>query len=172
MKNVSGDNVPINSKRKGNTNERALCKLFSTRFGLPFSRVPTSGARGKQVQLSAEVAEIMAGDIVCPPDFRFCIECKSHNVNIDFFESSRLWDGFLDQVEEDARNVDKIPMLCWKRPRKSWLVCIPHASGHCYNIDYYLYLLPYYMIYNGWIICKLEDLLAIEARGFWFNERA
>lgn len=103
----------INSRSKGNKNERDVCKWFEEWTSYEFSRTPSSGGlhwgRGDTV-----------GDIVCTDKkhskyFRFAIECKFYkeikfehlingNSNIDIIK-------FWEQAERDGKSGDKVPMV-------------------------------------------------------------
>ena len=162
----------INSKAKGNRGELELAKIFSERFKMPFARVGvSSGARTKNTKLPDNAAETMTGDIICPPGFRFSIECKSYNKTIDFFEQSKLLDQWLNQTLSDAATVKKIPMLCIKRPQKGWIALIP-AIVFPTRVMTESNVFAYYAIYGGhYLVCELNTLLKIErtTKGFWFE---
>ena len=156
----------VNSKRKGSTAELELSKILIKRFGMPFARVGvSSGARPKQVKLDGQAAEVLTGDLIVPEMFRFNIECKAVNRNVDFFERSALLDKFLEQATNDAMSIGKLPMVCWKRNRKGWLAVVPVQA-------FIRSELPLYCgCYNRWFVCKLEILLEADIR-FWFEEAA
>jgi len=156
----------INSKRKGSAAELELAKILTKRFGMPFARVGvSSGARPKQVKLDGKATEVFTGDMIVPENFRFSIECKSVNRNVDFFERSALLDKFLEQATQDAVSIGKLPMLCWKRNRKGWLTVVPVPAFTRSELPLYC------GCYNRWFVCKLEILLEADIR-FWFEEAA
>lgn len=146
----------INSGQKGNRGENGVIDLLTERFGLPFSRVPDSGARMSQVAIPEELKQAYVGDIVMPVKFKFCIECKNgyDDVSLDniLFKNApnAVLDGFLRQVQKDADRVDKKPMLCWKKTRKPYL-----AFTKEYKVS------EYGMWYRDWIVCQLTDLLKL-----------
>jgi len=112
-----------NSKHKGKRGELALVKLFNERFQThTFSRVVGSGNRWAQIEC---VTRDYIGDIVCPPGFRFTIECKNGYNDIDLYAATQgpvaALDEFLSQAEEDARRSGKEPLVCWKKDRHPWL---------------------------------------------------
>jgi hypothetical protein len=167
MKNTT---KKINSKRKGNSAELELAKIFSTYFGRPFARVGvTSGARTKNTVLPDNVSQVMTGDIIAPEGFRFSIESKAVDVDVDFFDSSALLDKFVKQAEDDAVSIGKIPMLCWKRNRKGWIVAVPTRQTFllCGNVPVYR------SIYRTYLICRLDSLFnANSGNGdFWFERK-
>jgi Holliday junction resolvase len=157
----------INSKRKGNSAELELSKILTKRFGMPFARVGvSSGARPKQVKLDAQATATFTGDLIVPSGFKFSIECKSANVNVDLLDKSALLDKFLEQAQNDAASIGKLPLLCWKRHRKGWIVAIPVRA-----FQYYRYCPPYFAGYRDWILCRLDALLEIDRNDFWFDEQ-
>jgi Holliday junction resolvase len=156
----------LNSKAKGNRAELELAKILSKRFGMPFARVGvSSGARPKQVKLDGQAAEIFTGDIVVPKGFRFSIESKAVNASVDLLDQSALLDKFLQQAEVDAKSIGRIPMLCWKRNRKGWIVAVPSQA-----LRFTGEMLPmYHSRYRDWLVCNLEALLATRSPSFWFT---
>ena len=163
----------INSCRKGKRNENDLCHALNERFGEgAFARIPTSGARSRSVKnKDAKVA--YTGDLITPENFRFSIESKSANINIDFFASNATFDKWLKQAMDDAASVDKIPMLCWKQPRKGWVVALPGriwASNGGYPPYYLRYACGTEQFRWGWIVCRLDALLKANPKDdFWFK---
>ena len=166
----------INSKRKGSTAERKLADILSERFGVQFARVgASSGARVKNTKLPDNAVEVLTGDLMVPPGFRFSIECKAVNVNINFLDESLQFDKWLCQTTNDAKSIGKIPMLCWKQNRKDWIVAVPAygAFKDCGRFP------PYYICYGqntaqwkwGWIVCRLDALLKIDDDRFWFEPK-
>lgn len=115
-----------NSKNKGNRGERNLVEILNKRFNTKeFSRVVGSGNRWSQV---SHVAKNYIGDIVCPENFKFVIECKFGYPQIDLFKSltggDPLLDSFLKQAQEDGKRSCKDCLLFWKRDRQPWLTFI------------------------------------------------
>jgi len=156
----------INSKRKGNRAELELAKILTKRFGLPFARVGvSSGARPKQIELDDSAKQVFTSDLVAPWGFRFSVECKSVNKDVDLLDQSALLDKFLTQVADDAASIGKIPLLCWKRHRKGWIAVLPERFVFSWSIVF----TNYYSVYREWIVCYLDALLEIEQPDFWFN---
>jgi len=104
----------MNSKKKGNRNERKTAKLFETWTGYPFERVPSSGG------LRWAKKSDTVGDIICTDEhhsryFTFSIECKAH-AEINFSELLLPNKGvkileFWSQACEDATRANRIPIL-------------------------------------------------------------
>ncbi len=105
---------PINSKKKGDKNERTAAKWLSEWTGVPFTRVPRSG--GLRWKNTANVC----GDVVCEDQdfkFPFVVETK-HLKRITFTKylrgNSRIYSIF-EQVKEDAQRADKLPLMILRK---------------------------------------------------------
>jgi hypothetical protein len=156
----------INSKRKGNRAELEIAKILTKRFGMPFARVGvSSGARPKQVNLDGRAKESFTGDLVTPMGFKFSVECKAVNQDVDLLDRSALLDKFLSQARMDAAFIRKLPMCCWKRNRKGWMAVVPER----YVFRQRIVFTNYYSVYREWLVCSLDALLAIDDPGFWFD---
>lgn len=125
--------MAINSKAKGNNFEREVCKLFNRQWpGKEFMRVPSSGAlmgqsnKIKHATIDENVKEILSGDIICPPEFRFSVECKSYaSISFwDLFNESSDLNSWIKQCSEDAEFAHKLPMLIIKINRHKPIVGI------------------------------------------------
>lgn len=119
----------VNSKKKGNRGELAICKILSDHFQQKFNRVPASGAISTIHQLQQNSARTLAGDIICPDNFNFSIENK-YGYDIDLYSlfqkdngDKRKFIDFIEQAKEDANKVVGIsPMVIYTRTRKKPLV--------------------------------------------------
>ena len=143
----------VNSKVKGNLNEREVAKALSRWAGVEFRRTPASGAI--HVPL-----DWLCGDVFCTDkdfDFPFSVETK-HYKKI----TPRMVSKFWEQTCIDAKRIDKQPMLMIREndwPRGMWeiylrvgfyylgprMLCkftgVPHlhfivSSIELFNIDY------------------------------------
>jgi len=167
----------INSKAKGDRAEREIAKILTEHFGVPFARVGvTSGARPKQVKLDGHAKKAYTGDLILPDGFRFSIEAKSVNIDVDFFDESAAFERWLSQATEDAESIGKLPMLCWKVAYKGWLVALPIFAFTNYG-SYGTYYVRYANNTErwrwGWIIKRLDALLeANQEWEFWFDQFA
>lgn len=95
-----------------------------------FERVPSSGAYfGGANQVRAQTAregltEIMSGDLITPPDWRWVVECKNHEDvpyhQLFIGDSCRIMEEFLDQINTDAKTTGKEPLLFVKLRRKGY----------------------------------------------------
>jgi hypothetical protein len=97
---------------------------------LSFERVPNSGAYfGGANQVRALTAregltEIMSGDIITPPGWRWVVECKNHE-DVPYHQlfiggACKAVDEFLDQINVDAGTTGKEPLLFVKLRRKGY----------------------------------------------------
>lgn len=118
------------SKRLGKGFEYEVRDILRKATGdLSFERVPTSGAwvGGANVYKAQtgreDVTEIMAGDIICPKGWRWCVEAKNHeDVSIHQLilgNGCSQIDNFLKQVNSSAELAKKEPLLIMKWRRKS-----------------------------------------------------
>ena len=109
-----------NSRTKGSRNERNVAKLLEAWSGYEFARTPQSGGLHWKKQHTS-------GDIVCiderhGPRFPYSIECKFHE-DLDLLhlisgligkKSNKIID-FWEQSEQDAKQVNKIPIVFMRR---------------------------------------------------------
>mgnify|MGYP000509336423 CR=1 FL=1 len=126
----------INSKNKGNKNERDLAKSMKAWTGFDFERVPSSG--GLRWKRTTDTV----GDITCTDNrhkgaFPFCIETKFHSdINfqhllLDVSKVKIL--EFWDQAKSDAKRSGKIPLLFMRynrMPKYVWFFVL--------SLDFYL----------------------------------
>lgn len=111
----------VNGKQKGNGFERKIANLLSERFagilGIEqgFRRNPDSGSffGGSNTQRTATHSMDYAifGDLICPRNFAFSVECK-HYKTAPTFQSIvehtvKQWDDWLGQVVQDSINSGK-----------------------------------------------------------------
>lgn len=157
------------SKRKGNTGERELAKILCERFpGRQFFRVLGSGNRWSQVELTEETRGAFTGDLVCPSNFSFCLECKYGYSDYElcgfFTNGHKDIDEWLKKAKRDADSLGKMPMLCWRKPRYEWLAFIPLLEERIYPSGSEVILL-----YKGWMVASLKKWLE-KSDDFWFKE--
>lgn len=158
------------SNDKGFSFERKVAKILNTRFSSildgkdGFVRNLGSGARfgGKN---STKIGSLqdehkLVGDISTPPDFKFVIECKHYKDSPTFRavlnEQISQWDGWIKQVETDAKSVSKVPMLVIKYNLINEFVMLPSSV-----------LLISTFSYKGYGVIKLKDLLNAEDSFFF-----
>lgn len=157
----------VNGKQKGNRFEREVAQIFSDRFagklGVAngFRRRPDSGAYfgGKNQSRIEDCLNLGFGDIICPDDFLYSIECKSyaHAVGIKSIleQKDKKLDEWIEQASSDAGNAKKLPLLIIK-----------------YNLTPVMVLLPvefpcWIMNYRGWYGGSLEKLLELGDENFF-----
>lgn len=111
----------VNGKQKGNGFERKIANLLSERFAQhlgiaqAFRRNPDSGSffGGSNTARTATHSMDYAvfGDLICPRNFRYSIECKHYKTAPSFQSivehSVKQWDDWLEQAEQDSKNSGK-----------------------------------------------------------------
>jgi hypothetical protein len=117
----------VNSRTKGNTFERGICKLLNERFNTTeFSRSPGSGAFATTHSLPEHLK--IYGDLITPENFKFCIECKKGYNHLNLYSlynySSEFW-KFIEQCEKDSKKCKRIPLVIFKQDRQPTLAIIP-----------------------------------------------
>jgi len=158
----------LNSKKKGNTFERDVCKLLNEAFGTTeFNRAPNSGAYASTHNLPS--AYKIYGDLIVPSDFKFTIECKKgyNKASIDeLLNYSGIVVNFLDQTIKDAEKAGRIPLLLWKQDRKPILAVTPLEAP----LDSFIYFKypSKNLTYSYYYIYRFKDLLTLD-KSFWFN---
>lgn len=124
--------APINSKNKGNLNERAVAKWLSQWTGKEFVRTPQSGGIRWQNSLGLNIC----GDVVCTEqghNFPFTVETKhlkgiSFEVNKNHIlrENTKVLTVY-QQVKRDANRSNKLPLMFLRSngmPKATWWVFI------------------------------------------------
>ena len=171
LANLKKPKEKVNGKDKGNRTELNLCKLLSEHFNDTFTRSVGSGNRGWQVQLSDQAKQVFSGDICVPETFKWVLECKGgyeKDINLNVLDgggNSRI-DEFIVQVTHDAGECKRLPMICWKRNRKPWLIMLRQEDLGSVNIDKF----PYRLYYRNWVMITLEEFLQKTEKSFWFKE--
>tara|TARA_Y100000034_G_C6887027_1_gene407396 strand:+ start:612 stop:1127 length:516 start_codon:yes stop_codon:yes gene_type:complete len=152
----------INSRRKGNTFTRKICKIFNERFNTKeFCTTPGSGAFATTHTLPDYLK--IYGDIITPINFKYCIECKKgynkENLNSILNYSSEFW-KFVKQSSRDAEKSKKFPLLIIQQDRKPVLAILKriHAPALDSSCDF-----------GEYRMCLFEDLL-LEKSNFWFTK--
>jgi len=160
----------VNSKAKGGAFERKIANLLNEQFKTKeFSRTPGSGAFATTHQLPEHIT--VAGDIITPKNFKFCIECKKGYNDQTIYSlleyNSKIWQ-FIEQSEKDAKKLKKVPMIIYKQDRKDTLVIT-------YK-DIFTTMIPSINIFkdnketlmsNTYSIYKLKDILK-DKKERWF----
>jgi len=121
--------MAINSRNKGNKNERIAAGLVSTWTGRKFERTPSSGG----LQWKASFSK---GDIVCTVEGHlcpFCFEIKAHKeINFSHLLVPKIKNikilEFWEQCLRDARKCNKVPILMMRyngMPKEYFFLAMP-----------------------------------------------
>lgn len=144
----------INSRTKGNTFERKVCKLLNAKFNTEeFQRSPGSGAFGTTHTLPAYLQ--IHGDIITPSNFLWTIECKKGYNKIslgDLFSKDCEIYKFYQQAERACSKSLKEPLLIIQQDRKD-VLCVFKSSLYLY----FGIKLPHYDLSIG----LFEDFLKV-----------
>jgi hypothetical protein len=135
--------MPINSKKKGNSFERKIANFFSARFAehtgkeSSFRRNSDSGSYfGGTNQRRMETYDLDKaefGDIICPKNFKFSLECKHYKSSPSFsailIEDCKMFDTWIAEAEQDAKNSERLPCIVMKfnNVKESVMVKQPHG---------------------------------------------
>lgn len=136
---MSEKKKPVNSKRKGSSNENTIAKILSAYLDpLKFRRSQQSGAivGGLNYNLvgsnfSKEALTLMVGDVTPTNEtdagviFRFVIECKAYKEKEPMdalFDRSKIH-GWVDEAETDGKKIGKEGMLICKWNNTPLYVC-------------------------------------------------
>lgn len=155
----------INSKTKGSSFERRISNLLSDRFkeysGIDkcFRRNPDSGAffggGNKSRTQTHDTDYAVFGDLICPSNFKFSIECK-HYKSAPTFSSIiggeiKQWDLWLSQVDQDSEKSNRSPFLIIKYNNVDELVVVKNTVEG----------LPIRLTYKDRVIYTLSDFLTL-----------
>lgn len=148
----------VNGKSKGSTFERKIANLLSDRFKdylkieKGFRRNLDSGSYfGGSNMFRVEqhnMEHAIFGDIMCPNNFKFSIECKHYKTAPSFQsiinKQVPQWDNWIAQAEQDAINAHKSLLLIIKYNNVPEFVLIKNKIQtdeiFCYK-NYYSYTL-------------------------------
>jgi len=164
--------MAVNSKNKGNTFERTISKMFSSRFGtflgidVAFRRNLDSGSYfgGKnQNRVSTHNDEhTFFGDILCPSNFRFNIECKHYKKqpSLDGVLNGGVsdWDKWIAQAEQDSKNVDKHPLIIVKYNNADIFCLVPKSVIFDLRFDCVVYYKKYGIILLSDFLLKDDEI--------------
>jgi hypothetical protein len=141
-----------NSKQKGNSFERVVANLLSERFAQflgvekGFRRNADSGSyfggKNQQRISTHDVSHQNFGDILCPKNFKYSIECKHYktpvSLNSILCQNSKQINDWIKQAETDAQNASKLPMLVIKYDNTEPMLLIKENLRE-HNIKYQEY---------------------------------
>ena len=147
----------VNSRRKGNTFEREIAKLFNTRFNTTdFCRSPGSGAFATTHELPQYMK--VHGDLITPQNFKFILECKSgYDVTFeDIFKPKSDLYKFIKQAKRDAKKAEQDWLVIYKKTRHKPFV----ITGKKYPLKTVV------VVNNKYYIYKLSDFLSLDVDNF------
>lgn len=182
----------INVKAKGDRGELKVCKILTNHFGEDFSRIPRSGGFGSTHNLSENMTVAMAGDVLGPDNFLFCLENKT-GYDVDLVntfcgqytscrkKSSDRKDitGFINQSCKDAIRSNKIAAVIYTKDYRPPLFILP-LDNFCNeqilrnNIDKFeqymilRYTSKYAPEWTRWIVVSLEEILKVLPTSFFY----
>jgi hypothetical protein len=154
-----------NSKTKGATFERKIATLLSSRFQLltgiktSFRKSPDSGSyfggTNKKRTTTHDLNNATFGDLLCPKNFKFSIECKHYKTPPTFNTIVKgvnpQWDTWIAQATQDAVNSQKQLMLIIKYNSVAEIVGVTTELPD---------LIPI-LKYKNIIFYRLEDILTL-----------
>lgn len=148
----------VDSRAKGQRAEYQVRDLFRAATGLEWERVPGSGGFGKQHKLK--------GDIYVPNENTIhCVEVKNYSddvINSNLLNSSiSQLEKFWMQTEREASEVDKVPILVFKKDRGKWLIAEQKAESSYPKIGLIFWAEK---IPQGVVISLLEEWLKIDRK--------
>jgi hypothetical protein len=103
------------------------------------------------------------GDLVCPINFRFCIECK-HYKNPPVFSAVMKqniadWDKWMTQATEDGLSANREPAVIVKYNNVEELVILSRLPDN----------LGYAVKYRDYYVTTLSDFLSLDDSTFFLN---
>lgn len=156
----------VNGKKKGNRVELYFAKAFTERFKKDFKRAPMSGGWGtfnRQSDLT-EAKEVLSSDLVCPKNFLFSVEIKSR-ATFNFWDmlnedtQNQEIKSWINQVELDAKSVNKKPLLIIKINNKKPFVLIESS------------LVESKMRYGKYSVLRFDYFLKLKDEFFFEKEK-
>lgn len=160
----------MNSKNKGNTFERKICKLLSQWItkGEREDILWRSISSGAWNTIKKRTTTTQIGDITYIDDLgkpfieKFAIECKSYKdvQMIKLFNQNSIINKWWDKINEEAQG--KYPLIIFKENRSCECVVIPYSIFDTLNSDMgfsYKNYIKVENVDNTFYIIKLSDLL-------------
>lgn len=134
-----------------------LCKLFTKRFGKDFT---VKSAKSKS-----------RSDICAPEGFLFSLESKNgYEDKVDlgnlFSSKNKTLDGFLKQAIKEAKECDRLPLMCWKRKRQPWVAFIK-ANDLLRRSNDAILQWQTRLAYGDWVCVALDRLLELPDEFFF-----
>lgn len=151
----------VNGKQKGSAFERKIANYLSDKFkhhtnkDKSFSRNPDSGSfmGGKnqnRIETHDEGRQAF-GDILTPSSFKYVVECKNYkaapSLNAILEGKVGEWDEWIGQVEQDAVNANRSPLLIIKYNYTSIFTMSKHVHSTRNPV----------FVYKEWTAYNLDD---------------
>jgi hypothetical protein len=166
--------MPVNGKSKGSSFERKIANLLSARFepvtGIKqgFRRNADSGSyfggTNQKRVATHDLDHANFGDLICPKNFEFSIECKFYKTGPSFSSIVKgkitQWDEWITQAKQDAKNSGKLMMLIIKYNGVDELVFV---EAEMLGLTL---VLPYNNVYGY----RLEEFLKLADDNFFIME--
>jgi hypothetical protein len=160
--------MAVNSKQKGNSFERTIANTLSSRFrshtGIEqaFRRNADSGSfwggKNKDRKLTHDVDHAQYGDIICPIDFKFTVECKNYKTppafNSVISQSVADWDKWIKQASQDAEECNKDYLIIIKYNRTEIFCILNNKLKELVDNKQF-------GSYNSNVLISLENLLSL-----------
>jgi hypothetical protein len=152
--------MAVNGKNKGSTFERKMANLLSARFepvtGIKqgFRRNPDSGSffggSNKKRTETHDLESANFGDLICPKNFKFSVECKHYKSAPTFAAITKgkvaQWDSWISQAKQDATESNKAMLLIVKyngvdevafleQPMLDLKLILPYGNVFGYRLD-------------------------------------
>jgi len=112
--------------------------------------------------MSQATAEQYTGDLITPTGFRWSLEVKTgyEEPSLPNLLSghSKQFSVWLAQASQDAKKINREPMLIWKPDRKP-----PVAAARIQNNAFN------YLYFNGFYFYSLENILSLDDYYFFEN---
>lgn len=114
-----GGKSKINSKRKGDRNEREVAKLLTKWTGQKFIRTPSSGGIATRLG-SMSVNAAFCGDVSCVDqnfEFHFTVETKHYKslaLSKELRSNSKVY-SIYQQAKRDAEAAGRLPMIMLRK---------------------------------------------------------
>ena len=175
----------VQGKKKGNSFERKVANLLSSRFeeflGVKtgFMRNPSSGSyfggSNQSRILTHSLDFAVFGDLICPRNFKFSIECKHYKSPPSWQgfldQNIAQWDDWLSQATQDAKNSSKSMALIVKYNNVSEIVFLDHTLEKTETISNQKLDIPPVFTYKGYVAYKLETFLSLENSFYFIMEK-
>ena len=152
----------MNSKNKGNSFERKIANRLSVRFELitgikqSFRRNPDSGSffggTNQKRTITHNIEKASFGDIICPGNFVYNIECKHYSKSPSFSsilsQNVKQLDDWIKQAEQDSKNINKKLAIIIKYNNVEEFVLVDELisnKGHITYKNYFLITLTHFL---------------------------